>query len=40
MKLFKFYSSESSSKLGFGWALTDACPGPLFALIGARLHYN
>jgi uncharacterized membrane protein YedE/YeeE len=21
---------------GFGWAITGACPGPLFALIGAR----
>jgi len=20
---------------GFGWAITGACPGPLFALIGA-----
>jgi uncharacterized protein len=23
---------------GFGWALTGACPGPLFALIGSGAH--
>ena len=23
------------SLFGFGWALTGACPGPLFALVGS-----
>jgi uncharacterized membrane protein YedE/YeeE len=37
-KQFSWGNVYGGTLFGLGWALTGACPGPLYALVGAGVH--
>jgi len=37
-KTFSWGQVYGGTAFGLGWALTGACPGPLFALVGAGVY--